>query len=79
MGLRVIQDVVYNHTFASALDQHSILDKVVPGYYHRRTEDGAICNSACCNNVATEHKMAERLMVDVCFLPFDLKLAGACC
>jgi pullulanase len=64
MGLRVVQDVVYNHTFASALDHYSVLDKVVPGYYLRRDEDGAVCNSACCNNTATEHRMAERLMID---------------
>lgn len=64
MGLRVVQDVVYNHTFASGLDRNSVLDKVVPGYYHRRTESGSVCNSTCCNNTATEHLMAERLLVD---------------
>lgn len=36
IGLRVVLDVVYNHTFASGpTSQHSVLDKVVPGYYHR--------------------------------------------
>ena len=64
MGLRVVVDVVYNHTFASGLNQHSVLDKVVPGYYHRRMEDGETCNSTCCNNTATEHYMCERLMID---------------
>lgn len=64
LGLRVVQDVVYNHTFASGLDRYSVLDKAVPGYYHRRNEDGSVCDSACCNNVATEHRMAERLMID---------------
>jgi hypothetical protein len=63
-GLRVVQDVVYNHTFASGLDRYSVLDKVVPGYYHRRTESGKVCDSTCCNNTATEHLMAERLMID---------------
>ena len=63
-GLRVVQDVVYNHTFASGLDRYSVLDKVVPGYYHRRTESGKVCDSTCCNNTATEHRMAERLMID---------------
>lgn len=43
---------------------HSVLDKVVPGYYHRRTESGEICNSTCCNNTATEHAMCERLVID---------------
>ena len=41
-----------------------VLDKVVPGYYHRRTEVGDICGSCCCNNTASEHAMAERLIVD---------------
>lgn len=63
-GLRVVQDVVYNHTFASGLDRYSVLDKIVPGYYHRRTESGKVCDSTCCNNTATEHLMAERLMID---------------
>jgi hypothetical protein len=46
-GLRVVQDVVYNHTYASGLDRYSVLDKVVPGYYHRRTETGQVCDSTC--------------------------------
>ena len=42
----------------------SVLDKVVPGYYHRRMENGDICMSTCCNNTATEHAMCERLIID---------------
>lgn len=64
MGLRVVQDVVYNHTYASGLDRYSVLDRVVPGYYHRRDPNGDVCNSTCCNNTATEHRMCERLMID---------------
>ena len=41
-----------------------MLDKVVPGYYHRRMENGDICMSTCCNNTASEHAMCERLIVD---------------
>jgi len=41
-----------------------VLDKLVPGYYQRRDEDGTLCQSTCCNNVATEHYMAERLAVE---------------
>ncbi|KAK9832555.1 hypothetical protein WJX81_008597 [Elliptochloris bilobata] len=67
-GLRVVLDVVYNHTFHSACDgvhsPYAVLDKLVPGYYHRRTEEGDVCNSTCCNNTATEHAMAGRLVVD---------------
>jgi hypothetical protein len=51
MGFRVVQDVVYNHTFAAGPYSHnSVLDKIVPGYYHRRQEDGEICHSTCCNS-----------------------------
>ncbi|KAK9903518.1 hypothetical protein WJX75_007894 [Coccomyxa subellipsoidea] len=68
LGLRVVLDVVYNHTFHSLMDggdsPYAVLDKLVPGYYHRRTEGGDICASCCCNNVATEHAMAERLVID---------------
>jgi len=34
-GLRVVMDVVYNHTNASGQSGKSVLDKIVPGYYHR--------------------------------------------
>ena len=34
-GLRVVMDVVYNHTPAAGQDPKSILDRIVPGYYHR--------------------------------------------
>ncbi|KAI8468427.1 MAG: glycoside hydrolase superfamily [Monoraphidium minutum] len=65
LGLRVVLDVVYNHTFASGPHtRHSVLDKAVPGYYHRRMEDGEMCHSTCCNNTASEHRMMLRLMVD---------------
>ena len=38
-GLRVVMDVVYNHTNAAGLADKSVLDKVVPGYYHRLSID----------------------------------------
>ena len=39
-GLRVVMDVVYNHTNASGQAEKSVLDRIVPGYYHRLLEDG---------------------------------------
>ncbi len=64
-GLRVVMDVVYNHTNASGIGPNSVLDKVVPGYYHRlNTETGFVEKSTCCDNTATEHAMMERLMID---------------
>jgi pullulanase-type alpha-1,6-glucosidase len=63
-GLRVIMDVVYNHTTASGQNARSVLDRIVPGYYHRLNGDGAVETSTCCQNTATEHAMMEKLMVD---------------
>jgi len=63
-GLRVVMDVVYNHTPASGQDPKSILDRVVPGYYHRLSATGAVENSTCCANTATEHNMMGKLVVD---------------
>ena len=64
-GLRIICDVVYNHTLSSGpSDVNSVLDKIVPGYYHRRNFDGIIEASTCCNNTASEHFMMDRLIVD---------------
>lgn len=57
-GLRVVMDVVYNHTAGS------FLDRIVPGYYYRLNADGNIENSTCCDNTATEFAMMEKLMTD---------------
>lgn len=63
-GLRVVMDVVYNHTSASGQSEKSVLDRVVPGYYHRLNADGAVEKSTCCENTATEHAMMRKLMID---------------
>lgn len=64
LGLRVVMDVVYNHTNSSGQNDQSVLDKIVPGYYHRLNADGRVETSTCCQNTATEHIMMERLMID---------------
>jgi pullulanase-type alpha-1,6-glucosidase len=58
-GLRVVMDVVYNHTHSTG-----VLDPIVPGYYHRLLEDGAVATSTCCANTAPEHTMMGKLVVD---------------
>lgn len=63
-GLQVVLDQVFNHTAASGQDATSVLDRVVPGYYHRLDATGQVETSTCCQNVATEHAMAEKMMVD---------------
>jgi pullulanase len=64
MGLRVVMDVVYNHTSGSLLGDKSVLDKVVPSYYHRLNAKGDIETSTCCANTASENNMMEKLMAD---------------
>jgi pullulanase len=63
-GLRVIMDVVYNHTSASGQDAMSVLDRVVPGYYHRLNSNGAVENHSCCADTAAERTMMAKLMTD---------------
>jgi pullulanase-type alpha-1,6-glucosidase len=57
-------DVVYNHTHAHGQDERSVLDRIVPGYYHRLNAQGGVENSSCCSNTASEHAMMQRLMLD---------------
>ncbi|MGV8041249.1 MAG: pullulanase-type alpha-1,6-glucosidase [Thermoanaerobaculaceae bacterium] len=64
LGLRVVMDVVYNHTTASGQSARSVLDRIVPGYYHRLDGDGNVERSSCCENTASEHAMMEKLVVD---------------
>jgi pullulanase-type alpha-1,6-glucosidase len=65
IGLRTVMDVVYNHTNAAGLADKSVLDKIVPGYYHRLDPTtGFVLNSSCCANTASEHVMMEKLMID---------------
>jgi pullulanase len=64
IGLRVGMDVVYNHTAASGQREKSVLDRIVPGYYHRLNAEGKVETSTCCDNTATEHMMMAKLMSD---------------
>ncbi|WP_440877006.1 pullulanase-type alpha-1,6-glucosidase [Thalassotalea sp. PLHSN55] len=65
IGLRVVLDVVYNHTNSAGLWDNSILDKIVPGYYHSRNiTTGSVENGTCCSDTALTHKMMDKLMVD---------------
>ena len=62
--LRVVMDVVYNHTASAEQDDKSVLDKVVPGYYYRYDLTGTGYNSSCCADTAAEYAMMEKLMID---------------
>ncbi len=63
-GLRVIQDVVFNHTSGFGEASNSILDEVVPNYYNRLDADGALQMGSCCADTATEHLMMGKLQQD---------------
>ena len=67
LGFRVIMDVVYNHTYQFGLKEKSVLDKVVPNYYHRlNIITGVVEQTTCftCGNTATERMMMAKLMSD---------------
>ena len=60
-GFRVIMDVVYNHTYS--LD--SPLQKTMPWYYYRSTDEGMAANgSACGNDVASERSMCAKYIYE---------------
>jgi len=61
-GLRVIMDVVYNHT---RLTEDSYFNQIVPGYYYRQTKDGKFSNAtACGNETASERYMMRKFMLE---------------
>jgi pullulanase len=67
-GLRVIQDVVFNHTNAIGENPNAVLDEVVPDYYNRLDADGNQLSGSCCPDTAPEHKMMGKLIVDAVVL-----------
>jgi pullulanase len=66
VGLRLVMDVVFNHTSSAGQNAGSTLDKIVPGYYYRLGADGSVLNGSCCPDTASEHNMMEKLLVDSC-------------
>lgn len=61
-GIRVIMDVVYNHTVDS---MESNFNRIVPGYYYRLTQDGSFSNaSGCGNETASERIMMRKFIID---------------
>ncbi len=64
LGLRVVQDVVFNHTYQSGLDRYSVLDRIVPLYYYRLNQEGKAYSTSCCPDTASENRMMEKMMID---------------
>ena len=63
-GIRVVMDVVYNHTFDVA---HSNFHNTCPGYFYRYNADGSLGNaSGCGNETASERPMMRKFIVESC-------------
>ena len=61
-GLRIIMDVVYNHT---ALTKTSNFNILVPDYYYRKRADGSFSDaSSCGNETASERAMFQKFMIE---------------
>ena len=61
-GIRVVLDVVYNHTYNAAA---SAFEKTVPGYFYRIKPDGTFANgSGCGNETASNRPMMRKFMVE---------------
>ncbi len=63
-GLRVVMDVVYNHTGET---EGSNFNREVPGYYYRHTDDGKWSDAAACGNeTASERAMMRKYIIESC-------------
>lgn len=61
-GIRIVLDVVYNHTFNTA---ESNFERTVPGYFYRQNPDGSFADgSACGNETASDRPMMRKYMVE---------------
>ena len=61
-GIRVILDVVYNHTYDI---EHSNFQRTYPDYYYRKTTDGGYSNgSGCGNETASDRPMMRTFMLE---------------
>lgn len=61
-GIRVILDVVYNHTFNI---EESNFNLTYPGYFFRTTADGKISDgSGCGNETASEKPLMRQFMIE---------------
>jgi pullulanase len=61
-GLRVVMDVVYNHTMFS---ETSWFNQLAPGYYYRQKPDGSFSDAtACGNETASERPMMRKFMLE---------------
>ncbi|HHY19123.1 MAG TPA: type I pullulanase [Firmicutes bacterium] len=74
-GIRVIMDVVYNHTWQT---ETSNFNRLVPNYYYRMDKHGNFTNgSGCGNELATERFMVRKFIVDsMCYWAKEYSIKG---
>lgn len=74
-GIRVVMDVVFNHTFTTG---NSPFDILVPKYYYRTDSSGKYTNgSGCGNETASEKPMMRKFILDsVKFWAKEYKIDG---
>lgn len=67
-GIKVIMDVVYNHTYMKGSHEEAWFEETVPKYYYRTTNtssDGTYTNgSGCGNETRSESAMFRKFMID---------------
>ena len=56
-GIRVVLDVVYNHTYNAAT---SAFEKTAPGYFYRMKEDGSFSDGSGCGNETASNRPMMR-------------------
>ncbi len=76
-GIRVVMDVVYNHTYATA---DSPFNKTFPKYYYRLcgpNNEYFSNGSGCGNEIATERKMVRKFIIDsLCYWAKEYLIDG---
>ena len=74
-NIRVIMDVVYNHTGET---EGSQFEKSMPGYYFRQNADGSFSNgSGTGNETASERSMFRKYMIDsILFWAKEYNISG---
>ena len=75
-GIRLIMDVVYNHTSNA---ENSNFQYLVPNYYHRLNADGSWSNgSGTGNETASDRPMFRKFMIDsILFWAKEYNISGS--
>lgn len=73
-GIRVVMDVVYNHTYSTT---DSNLNKIFPDFYYRKHGTVFSNGSGCGNEIASERPMVRKMILDsLKYLASEYHLSG---